>query len=427
LKNTEGEECYCDDECAITGHLPGYCLANKCVGNEENRKCVDKCYDIAESKCRTEFLNTYGYYSDVACRREECPSKNKKACKSNCDDVFYSCDKGEKDIQNCSASSLKTNWWVLCTKKCKKDCGMDLWGPKCETNDCCVSCREECWQGYAAPYGGSHEGCLNKCEEEQNKCYQRCKEIRAEYEACKEEEQLECIEDRCSISPGPGPGPGPGPSPGPSPSPSPSPSPLLESFDWRNKDGKNWTTPIKNQGRGPYCVVFGAIGAVEARYKIEKNNPGLNPDLSEQYIVSCERGIITTSGFETTDETCFPYQASEGDCSDKCSDWNTRLWKATKITYVHNADTNRIKAALVNYGPLDTSMSIRDWNPRTSSCPPNARINHAVVIVGYDDTEGVWIIRNSWGSTWNGDGHLKVKYGSCAIDDFTVYEGIISP
>jgi len=31
---------------------------------------------------------------------------------------------------------------------------------------------------------------------------------------------------------------------------------------------------------------------------------------------------------------------------------------------------------------------------------------HAVVCVGYDDTKGVWIIRNSWGSKWGDNGYF---------------------
>jgi hypothetical protein len=56
-------------------------------------------------------------------------------------------------------------------------------------------------------------------------------------------------------------------------------------------------------------------------------------------------------------------------------------------------------------------------------CTDDSGINHAVVIVGYDDAGGYWIVKNSWGSTWNGDGYFKVGYGECAIES-DVYHAV---
>jgi len=37
-----------------------------------------------------------------------------------------------------------------------------------------------------------------------------------------------------------------------------------------------------------------------------------------------------------------------------------------------------------------------------SGCQANASsyINHAVLLVGYNDTERSWLIKNSWSSSW---------------------------
>ena len=54
-------------------------------------------------------------------------------------------------------------------------------------------------------------------------------------------------------------------------------------------------------------------------------------------------------------------------------------------------------------------------------CTNDAGANHAVVITGYDDAGGYWIIKNSWGATWNGDGYFKVGYGECDIESWVDY------
>ena len=35
---------------------------------------------------------------------------------------------------------------------------------------------------------------------------------------------------------------------------------------------------------------------------------------------------------------------------------------------------------------------------------------HAMLIVGYDDADGTWLIRNSWGADWGEGGYARVPY-----------------
>jgi len=51
---------------------------------------------------------------------------------------------------------------------------------------------------------------------------------------------------------------------------------------------------------------------------------------------------------------------------------------------------------------------------------------HAVTVVGYDDEEGYWIAKNSWGTDWGDAGWFKIAYGQCGIDDY-VYVPVIDP
>jgi len=41
-----------------------------------------------------------------------------------------------------------------------------------------------------------------------------------------------------------------------------------------------------------------------------------------------------------------------------------------------------------------------------------------VLVVGYDDNQSAWILRNSWGPAWGDNGYALFGYGECKIDDF---------
>ena len=219
---------------------------------------------------------------------------------------------------------------------------------------------------------------------------------------------------------------------------------LPESFDWRNKDGKNWMTPVKNQGSGcGSCWVFSALGTMEAKYNIQENNPDLNIDLSEQYLVSdcyskgdcgggwCYKVLKYLKESGVTDEACYPYQGKNSLCVERCSDWDKRLWKITGWSEVLPYQNVR-KFALITKGPFIVRLNMEGWDPETRACPFGLA-THWAVIVGYDDVEGVWIIRNSWGPNWNNGGYYKVKYGECnisggimAVEGYQV-DNVISP
>lgn len=185
------------------------------------------------------------------------------------------------------------------------------------------------------------------------------------------------------------------------------------SFDWRNYNGYNWMTPVKNQGPLGSCAAFAAVGTVEAQIKIEDNTPTINPDLSEQDAFSCHGIEYYLDYFKNTgvvDEACFPYTATSQSCSNKCSDWQSRVQK------IYTYESHCSKSDLVENGPLNAAIYMGgQFVNGIYKCGGYHQINHAIVIVGYNDEGSYWIAKNSWGSSWNGDGYFKVGYGECGI------------
>ncbi len=39
-------------------------------------------------------------------------------------------------------------------------------------------------------------------------------------------------------------------------------------------------------------------------------------------------------------------------------------------------------------------------------------LNHAVLLVGYNDTTKSWLIKNEWGKDWGESGYIRVSYAN---------------
>lgn len=228
--------------------------------------------------------------------------------------------------------------------------------------------------------------------------------------------------------------------------------------DWRNFQGKNWVSPILNQGNCGSCVSFAAVGVLETQVNISSMISNLNRKLSTQYLFGCGGGscdygwypgsaanFLQKSG--TTDEACLPYSSGatgkDVRCEHACMNASNRTQKISGYTTPTRGSENveAVKAALLK-GPVVTTLRVYEdflayhegVYKRTSS---KAVGGHAVSIVGYDDVTQAWIIRNSWGEDWGEKGFAHVSYSDdSGISDSTWlydvspnsgYVGIMAP
>jgi Papain family cysteine protease len=233
------------------------------------------------------------------------------------------------------------------------------------------------------------------------------------------------------------------------------PRSLHKSFDWREK---RRVPPVKDQKECGSCFVFAAVGALECAYLIAHKQAAvvdnkLTVSVSEQQGLDCsypedncvlggwhEEVLFYAFSHGLAGAPPYYYSAIRGACTSNV----VRPYRPAVFGYVADpasasnliASDAVLKQALLQYGPIVTAVVAEetwDWyyqtlpngqsNPRWPTDgifpgTPNSTLqqsgtpaNHEVVIVGWDDSTGVWHVRNSWGKEWGIGGYMKLKYG----------------
>ena len=200
-----------------------------------------------------------------------------------------------------------------------------------------------------------------------------------------------------------------------------------KTFSWVDWRGKNWMSPVKNQGQCGSCWAESPIGIAEAQYNIEKDTPqNPNHNMSEQHLVSwtaeypdktgsCRggtnaQGISYLYYYGVASGQVFPYTSGNCLSSDHscactgdthCSyppiappvtSWQGQRWHIGGFMQINQGNVydyanawDIVKSDILCHGPL--SVCSRSWGDE----------GHCFVIVGWDDPDGRLIVKNSWG------------------------------
>jgi len=219
----------------------------------------------------------------------------------------------------------------------------------------------------------------------------------------------------------------------------------LSKFDWREY-GLN-VGAVSYQGYScNTCWAFASVDAMQisrqlAAIRSQKNDSGNSQRPSVRQLVSCMVPNADDYCQDGWHGQAFTFMVDKGLPLGGTNKYvsNKSGWVCDAETYVKAltwdyvssvpqkvSATEELKSAIITYGPVVTTISLDKCFRLYGSGVFNEELNqkgnlHMVLIIGWDDEKGAWLIKNSFGTDWGEGGFGWVKYGSDNIGRWSAW------
>jgi len=213
---------------------------------------------------------------------------------------------------------------------------------------------------------------------------------------------------------------------------------IPDTFDWRTTDPFP-VTAVKDQGQCGSCWAFSATENIESMH-VMKHGKNKKVELSPEQIVDCDQGrgdqgcqggdtptafqYVTAQGGLDTNAS-YPYTAGGGqagtcqfDASNVGAKINNFTWAIPLCTdSCDNQPVDDLRSHLTNVGPFAICVYAQTWQDYQGGSTPfddascvhaYNQLDHCVQLVGYDQNQKYWIVRNSWNTNWGNDGYIYI-------------------
>lgn len=204
-------------------------------------------------------------------------------------------------------------------------------------------------------------------------------------------------------------------------------------IDYRH--ASNVVSPVKDQGQCGSCWAFSSAESLEGQLGLN----GHRVNVSTQNFVDCVSldygcgggwmddalAYAEKTGVETDRD--YPYTAVSQGCQANVSQATIRPTDYIDIP----ASDDALRRALLVVGPvsiaLDATDNFQAYNAsdyifNDDTCDPTTP-DHALLLVGYNDIEKYWIVKNSWNTDWGLDGYIYINNtlpNMCGISSYAV-------
>jgi hypothetical protein len=167
---------------------------------------------------------------------------------------------------------------------------------------------------------------------------------------------------------------------------------------------KSYLPNVLDQGNSSICVPCSLSAIIDWKNKMNK----VNFDFSLDWIWDC-REDKNAPGMSIKEALAFMKKTgyiSKDNYKNKTTTNNTKI-----LSYARLLSKAFMQRSLLINGPFIVALNVKDDNRGDFWNGSKNLGGHAVCCVGYN--KDGFILRNSWGQTWNGDGYTIIPFLEC--------------